>query len=151
MIQVAGKPIIEHILTRLHVSGVHQIIINLHYLPEQITNYVQDRALYFYEPRLLGHQQTIMALKDWLKDDDFFVINSDTISDIDFVKMMDMHKAGTITSFMDEYRSCGVWLYSKEYFNNQDLPIIPYRQPNSKWFDLGTPERLTAAKEYYEQ
>ena len=150
MIEIMDRPIIEHILTRLSIHGITQIIVNLHYLPEKITDYVRDRALYYYEPRLLGHNGTIEALKEWLKDDDFFVINGDTISDIDFTDMISRHSPGTVTAFMDEWRCAGVWIYDREYFTNPHIPVIPYR-PGVKWFDLGTPERLKAAKEYYEK
>lgn len=149
MIEVAGKPIIEHIMTRLHIHGIHQIIINLHYLPEVLTNYIKDQALYYYEPRLLGHKKTILALKEWLKDDDFFVINADTISEVNFTDMKQSHIPKTITVHMDEWRCCGTWIYPKEYFYNQELSVIPYRD-NNVWFDIGDPVRLQTARDYYE-
>lgn len=151
MVEVGGKPIVEHILTRLYMAGVTEIILNLHYLPGVLTDYLGSRVLYFYEPRLLGHKGTILALKNWLKDDDFFVINGDTLSNVNYEAMQEFHKPGTITNYMDEWRSAGTWIYSKEYFNNQDLPVRPYREEGMAWFDVGTPERLEAARKFFEE
>lgn len=150
MIKVKDKPVIAHTIEKLNKAGIDQVIINLHYLYEQIIEYFDDGVLYFYEPVLLGHEGTIKALRPWLSHENFFVINGDTLSEVDFQEMMSVHKKGTITVLMDEWRSAGVWLYDKEYFNNKDLPVIPYRPKNLVWFDIGVPSRLEEAKRYYE-
>lgn len=150
MIEIAGKPVIGHIVDNLRLTGIDQIIINLHYLPEIITNYIGSKALFYYEPVLLGHEKTISALSEWLRDDDFMVINGDTLNDVNYASMIANHKSGTITALMDEWRCTGTWIYSKEYFTNKNLPVMPYR-PKINWFDIGTPERLKKAREYYEK
>lgn len=147
-IVVGGRTVIEQIIDNLHIHGITQIIVNLHYLPTVITERINNRALYFYEPRLLGHDGTMHALEKWL-DDDFFVINGDTISNVDFSKMRTYHKEKTISVLMDNWRCAGTWLYSKEYFQDKTLPVIPYRPENLEWHDIGDPERLRIAKEFY--
>lgn len=150
LIEVGGKPVLTHIIDRLNLHGLTDIIINIHYLPDMIPNKQETRALYYYEPRLLGHKGTLFALKNWLKDDDFMVINGDTLNDLNYSEMMLIHKKGSITALMDEWRAAGTWIYSKDYFTNPDIPVNPYR-PILNWFDTGTPERLTKAKDYYEK
>lgn len=148
LITVAGKPIIEHIVDRLNLHGIHDIIINTHYLATQINEKLETRALYYHVNQLLGHKGTIFALKPWLKDEDFFTINGDTLTDLSYTEMMLVHKPKTITAFMDsEWRCGGTWIYSKEIFT-QDLPVIPYR-PHAEFFDTGTPEKLEKARKYY--
>ena len=149
LIEVDGKSVIEGIIDRLHVDGISEIMVNLHYLPTVITERILSNALYYYEPRLLGHEGTIHALKDWLKDDDFFVINGDTISNVNYTQMKEIHKGGTITVLMDQWRCAGTWLYSEEYFENKDLPVIPYRPLGLEWHDIGDPKRLREAEEFY--
>ena len=150
MIDINGRPVIEHILTRLNIHGIHDIIINLHYLPGVLTDYLGNRVLYFYEPRLLGHDRTIEALKSWLLPDDvFMVLNGDTINDLNYTTMINAHKPNTITVFMDEWRAAGVWIYSKEIFTNKNLSVIPYRE-KCFWADVGTIERLEEARKYFE-
>lgn len=148
-IVVGGRTVIEQIIDSLHIHGITQIIVNLHYLPTVITERINNRALYYYEPRLLGHEGTIWALKDWLKDDDFFVINADTISNVDFTQMKHLHCPATISVLMDQWRCAGTWLYSKEYFLHKNLPVIPYRPLGLEWRDIGTMERLKEAQEFY--
>ena len=149
LIEVGGKSVIEGIIDRLHMNGVTEIIVNLHYLPIVITERIISKALYYYEPRLLGHEGTIHALKDWLKEDDFFVINGDTICNVDYTEMRELHKKGTISVLMDQWRCAGTWIYSKDYFVNKDLPVIPYRPLRLEWHDIGTPARLKEAQEFY--
>jgi NDP-sugar pyrophosphorylase family protein len=146
---LGGRPIIERVVERLYAFGIDQIIVNLHYLPAIMTTTLQDRALYFYEPALLGHFGTINALKGWLEDDDFFVINGDTISNVNYEDMTQMLKPDTIVALMDEWRSAGTWLYSNTFFDEKIKTIIPYRPHSLVWHDIGTPERLAAAQKYY--
>ena len=149
-IVVGEKTVLEQIIDRLHIHGITDIICNVHYLPTVITEKIHSNALFFYEPVLLGHDRTIAALKNWLKNDNFFVINGDTISNIDFTEMNTLHEPRTILAAMDNWRCVGSWLYDKQYFTNRHIPVIPYRPSDLIWHDIGNPERLKKAKEYYE-
>jgi NDP-sugar pyrophosphorylase family protein len=148
-IEVGGKSVIQRIIDSLHSHGILQIIVNVHYLPIIITEKINGNALYFFEEVLLGHEGTISALKNWLSDDNFLVINGDTISTVDYSEMIRVHKKGTITVLYDNWRAAGTWIYDREYFNNPDLPVIPYRPLGLRWFDIGLPERLEEAKEFF--
>jgi len=55
LVDLDGKPLIEHIMTRLAMHGLTEVIVNIHYLPQLLPAYLHERALYFYEPKLLGH------------------------------------------------------------------------------------------------
>ena len=149
IIEVGGKTILQRIVENLYSHSIYQIIINCHYLPLIITEKIGNGALYFYEEYFLGHEWTISALKKWLEGDSFFVINGDTISNVDFSDMLKQHKKGTISVLMDNWRAAGVWIYPKEYFKNKEIPIVPYRPNGLVWFDVGTPERLEKAREYF--
>lgn len=146
LITIGRKPIVELIIDRLRIHGVEDIVINFHYLPDMLPEKLKSKAVYYYEPKLLGHNGTIQALKSWLSGDDFFVINGDTYSEVDYTAMMVSHTHNTITVFMDEWRCAGTWLYCKHYFD-KPLLVDPYR-PKVKWFDIGTPQRLQKARKY---
>jgi len=150
MIVIAGKPVIRHIIDNLHIAGINQIIVKTHYLPEVIMKYLGNSVMYYYESELLSHKETIIALQGQINDN-FFVINGDTLSNVDYRKMLKTHKENTITVLMDEWRCAGTWLYSRQYFKDQSIAVYPYRQTGLLWFDIGTPERLQAAKDYYER
>ncbi len=150
LIKVADKPIIEHVVDNLNLHGIHDIIINTSYLATQINEKLETRALYYHVNKLLGHKGTIFALSSWLGDGPFFVINGDTLTDVNYTEMLNQHKMGSITCFMDsEYRAGGTWIYDKSYFLDPNIPVFPYR-PHSYFYDTGTPEKLQKAREAYE-
>lgn len=151
LIEVAGKPVLEHLIDNLNLHNVSQLIVNTHYLPTQVNKALQTRALYYHVPTLLGHSGTIFALKNWLEDDFFFVLNGDTLSNINYSQMLNYKRENEIVAAMDENRAVGTWLYPPKFFKDADLPIRPYRPPDLIWFDIGTPERLKEAKSYYEK
>lgn len=149
MITIGGRTIIQHIVDRLHKHGLTQIIIKTHYLPEQIMEGIGDKALYYYEPVLFNYTESLKNLRDWLEGEEFMVINGDTISEIDFTDMMNVHETGYTTVFMDDNRAAGVWIYPSDYFEYGDMTIEPYR-PGVAWYDCGRPDRLEAARRHYE-
>lgn len=149
LIKVGNKSVIERIIDKLHMHGISQILINVHYLPSVIIEKLDSNVLYYYEPRLLGHKGTILSLRKWLQEDDFLVINGDTISNVDFSEMIEFHTNDSITALMDEWRCAGTWIYHKSYFTKQDISVVPFRPHNLSWHDVGTKERLKEAKEFY--
>lgn len=150
LIKIGGKPILEHIIDRLNLHGIHEIIINTHYLPVAINEYMETRALYYHVNRLLGHKGTIYALKEWVKDDYFFVINGDTLSNVNYTEMINLKREDMIVALMEENRAAGTWLYPPLYLQ-KELPIRPYRPNDLVWHDIGDPDRLKKAQEYYEK
>ena len=146
LIKVGNKTVLEQIVDRLNLHGVYQIIINTHYLPVQINKALETRALYYHVSRLLGHKGTIYALKDWIKDDWFFVINGDTLSNVNYTEMMNLRRVDEVLALMDENRCAGTWLYPPIYLQNADLPIRPYRPNDLEWVDIGTRKGLKEAR-----
>ena len=85
-----------------------------------------------------------------MENDDFIVQNGDTISNVDYTEMMRNHKEKSISILYDNWRAAGSWIYSEKYFTDKNLPIFPYRPNGLIWHDVGTPERLEAARNYFE-
>lgn len=150
LLKVGNKTVLEQIIDRLNLHGLYQIIINTHYLPVHINNALETRALYYHVPRLLGHKGTIYALKDWIKDDYFFVINSDTLSNVNYTEMLNLKKPNEILALMDENRAAGTWLYPPKFLEDSELLIRPYRPNDLDWIDIGTPDRLKKARQKYD-
>lgn len=148
IIPIGNTSVLEHTVKRLKKAGIVQIIVKVHYLPDKIMERLGENVLYYYEPLLFPHFETIKNLEPWLTGEEFLVINGDTISDVNYEEMISLHKFGTITALMDEWRCAGTWVYSSTVFSNSKPPVIPYR-PKLTWFDTGTPERLRLAKEHF--
>jgi MurNAc alpha-1-phosphate uridylyltransferase len=84
LVEVAGKPLLDHVLDRLADAGVERAVVNVHYLAEQIIAHVASRR----RPRvtisderglLLGTGGGVLKALPELGTAPFFHINSDTI------------------------------------------------------------------------
>ncbi|HIE92544.1 MAG TPA: NDP-sugar synthase [Acidobacteria bacterium] len=97
-VPIAGTPLIRRHLTRLAAQGVAEAVVNLHHRPETIAAAVGDgvahgcRVRYSWEPVVLGsaggprHAVPLLGSR-------FFLINGDTLCDVDLGAMLEAHRA----------------------------------------------------------
>ena len=85
-----GKPLLEWHIEALKKSGIREFFINLHYLPDVITDYfgngskLEVKINYAFEkPEILGTAGGIKNFEDMLGDN-FFVLYGDTFYEIDY-------------------------------------------------------------------
>jgi MurNAc alpha-1-phosphate uridylyltransferase len=84
LVEVAGKPLLDHVLDRLKDAGVAQAIVNVHYLGEQIVSHVAARKspkVIISDERdaLLDTGGGVVKALPLIGGAPFFHINSDTI------------------------------------------------------------------------
>jgi N-acetyl-alpha-D-muramate 1-phosphate uridylyltransferase len=77
LIPVAGQSLLERSLDRLISFGITNIVVNVHYLGQQIIDRVQGRAHIVVEDRLLGTGGSVKNALPILGNNPFFVINGD--------------------------------------------------------------------------
>ena len=88
---------VQH-LRRLEESGVDQVAVNLHHLPEQIERMLREQAprapelAFFLEPRILGTAGALRNAASFLGGGDFLVVNSDAAIAPDFVRLLARHR-----------------------------------------------------------
>ncbi len=98
LVPVAGRPVIEYVLHLLRASEVTEVIINLHYLGEQIRQALgagEQLGLnlrYSVEDPLLDTGGAIKKVEPWLKGETFVVANADTIADVDLQAVLCAHR-----------------------------------------------------------
>jgi NDP-sugar pyrophosphorylase family protein len=97
-IPVAGEPIVRRIMTWLVSRGVDDLVLNLHHRPETIAAVVGDgrdlgaRVRYSWEqPRILGSAGGPRLARALIGADTFFIINGDTLTDVDLHELADAH------------------------------------------------------------
>lgn len=97
LLKVAGKPLIVHHLERLHAAGIHNIVINLGHLGEQIKTYLGDGSdygvaiQYSVEPATaLETGGGILQALPLLGAAPFIVINADIWTDYDIQPLTHM-------------------------------------------------------------
>jgi mannose-1-phosphate guanylyltransferase len=90
MAQIGGKPFLFHVLSLLRQRGVHDIVVCIGYLGEQISDYFGDgrefgvNILYSQEREGLLGTGGALRLAEGLLGEEFLVINGDTYLDIDY-------------------------------------------------------------------
>ena len=98
MIEIAGKPVLEHNVEWLRKFGVTDIVINLHYLPEAVRNHFGDgrrfrtRINYLFEPELLGTAGAVRNAASFF-DGPFFVWYGDNLSTCRLDRLWEFHKS----------------------------------------------------------
>lgn len=98
MVPFSNIPFLEYIIRYLKQAGIKDIVINLHHLPKIVTDYFKNgssfgvKINYSIEKEILGTAGGIKAAEQYLKDDLFFVINSDIAFDLNFEDVVQFHK-----------------------------------------------------------
>ena len=77
LITVAGRSLLERSVDRLIAYGVTNIVVNVHYLGEQIADRLKGRARIVHEERLLETGGSVKNALPFLGDGPFFVLNGD--------------------------------------------------------------------------
>lgn len=96
MVPICGKPMLEHHVEWLRAAGVEEFYLNLHYLPEVISDYFGDgsrfgvRIEYSYEDRLQGTAGSLRGFRQFL-DQPFLVQYGDVFSRLDVAALTDFH------------------------------------------------------------
>ncbi|MDP4180165.1 MAG: mannose-1-phosphate guanyltransferase [Bacillota bacterium] len=96
MVNVANKPIMEHIINLLKSYGITEIGITLMYLPQRIRDYFGNGSSwgvnlhYFTEDTPLGTAGSVKNAGDFLNET-FIVISGDSLTNINLQKAIDYH------------------------------------------------------------
>lgn len=98
MVPIVNKPTMQHNMELLRRNGIRDITANIHYHPEQITNYFRDGSdfgvdlVYSFEETLLGTAGGVKRMAR-IADvrDTFVVLSSDALTDINLRRMIAVH------------------------------------------------------------
>ena len=100
MVRICNRPLIGYAVENFIKFGVSEIIVNLHHLPEILERYLTrtygDRVKFqfSYEPEILGTGGGIRKVRTLLEnEEDFFLVNGDTIQFAPFAKLREQRKA----------------------------------------------------------
>lgn len=118
MLPIEGRPLLEHLVGLLRAHGVSEIAINLHHMPEVVTQHFGDGSrfgvnlTYSYEEQLQGSAGAAKRLVRFL-DEPFFLLYGDVLTDIDLTLLAERHRrsaaAVTLAVYeVDDPGRCGV-------------------------------------------
>ena len=85
LVEVAGRPLIDHVFQRLRSAGVKRAVVNVHYLADTLEAHLKNRvkdidiAVSDERGRLMETGGGIVQARDLIGDKPFLVVNSDNL------------------------------------------------------------------------
>jgi NDP-sugar pyrophosphorylase family protein len=105
LVPLAGHPLLDWTLRWLSNSGVNECVINLHYFPNKVQDFIGDGSQYglqihySYEPELLGTAGAVKKVEAFF-DRPFFVIYSDNFSQWNLRNLVEVHEKNQAVATM---------------------------------------------------
>lgn len=99
MVEVGGQPMLKIILDRCHMAGIHEVVVNVHYLPQVIENFLMT----YIRPGMKVHISDesddlletgggLLKAKNFFNDGQpFLIANADILTNIDIEMFMQTH------------------------------------------------------------
>lgn len=124
LIPIAGKPMLEHVILKLKAAGFDQIVINIHHLGDQITDFLAANQNF-------GLQIDISDERDYLLDtgggikkaecflqgnEPFLIHNVDIMSNVDLLQLYNHHREtnSLATLLVSQRNTSRYLLFNKE-------------------------------------
>ncbi len=120
LVPIHGKPLLEHWLDRLLDDCVERVLINTHYLPKMVGDFVssspwREKVDLVHEDRLLGTGGTVLRNRAFFMDAPFMVAHADNLTRFDVRAFADAHRnrpVGVDVTMMtfdtDAPETCGI-------------------------------------------
>jgi dTDP-glucose pyrophosphorylase len=105
MLELRGRPMLEHIIERAKLEGFKRFVISLNYLGRMIEDYFGSgedfnvEIEYTREDSPLGTAGALSLINP-IPDEPFVITNGDVISDIRYGKVLDFHKQNNAAATM---------------------------------------------------
>src|SRR5579875_1319349 len=125
LVPIVNRPVMEYLIELLVRHGFTEIMVNLHYLGDQIAAYFEDGSRWgahihwAYEDRLWGDAGSLKRAEDFFKDETFLVIGGDDLTDMDLSRLLKTHRekkalATIALSIVDDPSEYGIVLMNEE-------------------------------------
>lgn len=125
LVPILNRPVMEYLVELLKKHGFTDIMVNLHYLGDQIEEYFGDGSkwgvniFWSKEERLWGDAGSVKRVEDFFKDETFIVIGGDDLTDMDLTKLIKTHRdkgaLSTIAlSLVDDPSEYGIVLMNED-------------------------------------
>lgn len=138
LVPINGVPLLDYWLDLLLPNGIDAVLINTHYLPEQVAAHVansrwRDRITLSHEPELLGTAGTLLRNRDFVGNKPFLAAHADNLTRFDLRGFLRAHAnraEGVVATMMtfdsDHPQSCGI----VELDDNHIVTAMHEKQPN---------------------
>lgn len=121
MVEVAGKPLLEHTIVKLQRAGFTRIVVNVHHFGEQIIRFLAERNYFGMDIRVSDERDLLLNTGGGIKhalpllrhDEPVLVHNVDIASDIDLAQVYQNALAST-ASPSDESQPAGLLVVNNQ-------------------------------------
>jgi NDP-sugar pyrophosphorylase family protein len=104
LVEVAGRTLLERVLTRLKTFGVREVIVNVHHFADMVVEYLAARENFGMRIEISREDELLdtgggLKKAGWFflegssKDEPFYLHNVDVISTIDLGRMLEFHRS----------------------------------------------------------
>src|ERR1051326_1736978 len=125
LVPILNRPVMEYLIELLKKHSFDEIMVNLHYLGDQIEQYFGDGSKWGVnihwsrEDRLWGDAGSVKRVEDFFKDDTFIVIGGGDLTDMGLPRLVRTHKEkralSTIAlSLVDDPSEYGIVLMNED-------------------------------------
>ncbi len=122
LLEIQGKPLLEHAIEYLLKYGVDSIIVNVHHQADMILEYIQNSryasiiSISDERQQLLDTGGGLLKAKSFFEGEEVFIaINVDVMTDLDLNQMLHFHKqSGAIASLAVRNRNTSRYLIFDE-------------------------------------
>ena len=145
LLQVAGRPFVEHQLELLRAHGAWRVVLAVGYLGKLIEEHVGDGSRFGLDVRFLhdGPEPVGTAgavrLALPLLGDEFLVLYGDTYLRIDYADVAQAFRRSGLPALMTVLRNRGKWAPSNAVYN--EGRVLAYDKanppPGAEWIDYG--------------
>lgn len=125
LVPILNRPVMEYLVELLKKHGFDEIMVNVHYLGDQIEAHFGDGSRWGVdihwsrEERLWGDAGSVKRVQDFFKDETFLVIGGDDLTDMDLTRLVTTHRnkhaLSTIAlSLVDDPSEYGIVLMNED-------------------------------------
>jgi dTDP-glucose pyrophosphorylase len=97
MLEIGGKPMLEHIVTRARDEGIRRFVLAIGYLGHMIEDHFGDGSPLSVEIEYLREQEPLgtggaLSLLEAIPNEPFLVTNGDVLTDVSYCDLLDYHR-----------------------------------------------------------
>lgn len=124
LIPIAGKPMLEHVILKLKAAGFDQIVINIHHLGDQITDFLAANQNFGLHIDISDERDYLLDTGGGIKkaecflqgNEPFLIHNVDIMSNVDLLQLYNHHREtnSLATLLVSQRNTSRYLLFNKE-------------------------------------
>ena len=145
LLPINGTPLLQIWLEYLERACIDEVLINTHWLHGMVEEFVEEwsschskmKISIFHEPTLLGSAGTLLANREWVGSNPFFIIYGDNLTQINLQNMLAVHKKSGLPLTIRVYKGADPERAGIVCTDENDIVTDFEEKPDKPKSDLG--------------